>query len=93
MKTMKIWRIMFLMLAAFSLASCSSDSDEYSPAYRSAVINGVKMSLTDANGNSLVNSTKDLGNIIVHGNLSGKDVALLMMDKFILGLLTKTAIK
>ena len=27
MKTMKIWRIMFLMLAAFSLASCSSDDD------------------------------------------------------------------
>ena len=27
MKTMKIWRIMFMMLAAFSLASCSSDED------------------------------------------------------------------
>ena len=27
MKTMKIWRIMFMMLAAFSLASCSSDDD------------------------------------------------------------------
>ncbi len=25
MKTMKIWRIAFAMLAAFSLASCSSD--------------------------------------------------------------------
>ena len=25
MKTMKIWRIIFMMLAAFSLASCSSD--------------------------------------------------------------------
>ena len=28
MKTMKIWRIMFMMLAAFSLASCSSIDNE-----------------------------------------------------------------
>jgi len=28
MKTMKIWRIAFAMLAAFSLASCSNDDDE-----------------------------------------------------------------
>ena len=28
MKTMKIWRIALAMLAAFSLASCSSDDDE-----------------------------------------------------------------
>ena len=28
MKTMKIWRIAFVMLAAFSLASCSSDDDD-----------------------------------------------------------------
>ena len=28
MKTMKIWRSIFMMLAAFSLASCSSDDDE-----------------------------------------------------------------
>ncbi len=27
MKTMKIWRNIFMMLAAFSLASCSSDDD------------------------------------------------------------------
>ena len=27
MKTMKLWRIVFVMLAAFSLASCSSDDD------------------------------------------------------------------
>ena len=27
MKTMKLWRIAFVMLAAFSLASCSSDDD------------------------------------------------------------------
>ena len=29
MKTMKIWRIIFMMLAAFSLASCSSDEPRY----------------------------------------------------------------
>ena len=28
MKTMKIWRIIFMMLAALSLASCSSDDDD-----------------------------------------------------------------
>ena len=28
MKTMKIWRLAFAMLAAFSLASCSSNDDE-----------------------------------------------------------------
>ena len=28
MRTMKIWRIAFAMLAAFSLASCSSDDDD-----------------------------------------------------------------
>ena len=28
MKTMKLWRIAFMMLAAFSLASCSMDSNE-----------------------------------------------------------------
>ena len=27
MKTMKLWRIAFMMVAAFSLASCSSDDD------------------------------------------------------------------
>ena len=27
MKTMKLWRIAFMMLAAFSLTSCSSDDD------------------------------------------------------------------
>ena len=28
MKTMKLWRITFALLAAFSLASCSSDDDD-----------------------------------------------------------------
>ena len=31
MKTMKIWRIAFAMLAAFSLASCSSDNEQGKP--------------------------------------------------------------
>ena len=29
MKTMKIWRLAFAMLAAFSLASCSSDDEDF----------------------------------------------------------------
>ena len=29
MKTMKLWRIAFVMLAAFSLASCGSDEPRY----------------------------------------------------------------
>ena len=29
MKTMKLWRLAFAMLAAFSLASCSSDDEEF----------------------------------------------------------------
>ena len=29
MKTMKIWRVAFAMLAAFSLSSCSSDDEDY----------------------------------------------------------------
>ncbi len=40
MRTMKIWKLAFAMLAAFSLASCSSDSEEnreYQPAHRSAI--------------------------------------------------------
>ena len=29
MRTMKLWRLAFAMLAAFSLASCSSDDDDF----------------------------------------------------------------
>ena len=29
MKTMKLWRIAFMMLAAFSLASCGSEEPRY----------------------------------------------------------------
>ena len=38
MKTMKLWRIAFMMLAAFSLASCSSDDD--SNVYEAAELGG-----------------------------------------------------
>ena len=31
MKTMKIWRFAFAMLAAFSLASCGSDNEQEKP--------------------------------------------------------------
>ena len=75
MKTMKIWRLAFAMLAAFSLASCSSDSEEnreYQPAHRSAIINGVKMVLTDADGNDLCSQTETLSSLKIYGNLSGQ---------------------
>ena len=75
MTTMKIWRIAFAMLAAFSLASCSSDSEEnreYQPAHRSAIINGVKMVLTDADGNDLCSQTETLSSLKIYGNLSGQ---------------------
>ena len=29
MKTMKLWRIAFMMLASFSLASCSNDDEDF----------------------------------------------------------------
>ena len=29
MKTMKLWRIAFVMLAAFSLTSCSNDDEDF----------------------------------------------------------------
>ena len=38
MRTMKLWRIAFVMLAAFSLASCSSDDD--SNVYEAAELGG-----------------------------------------------------
>ena len=31
MKTKKIWRIAFMMLAAFSLVSCSNDNEDLAP--------------------------------------------------------------
>ena len=50
MKTMQLWRIAFMMLAAFSLASCSSDDDDnfdasrlegkWRKAIRSGVVDG-----------------------------------------------------
>ena len=41
MKTMKIWRIAFMMLAAFSLASCSSDDDNDKD-----IVNEINMSIS-----------------------------------------------
>ncbi len=41
MKTMKIRRIMFMMLAAFSLASCSSDNEQEKPYTTDPVENAV----------------------------------------------------
>lgn len=47
MKTMKIWRIMFMMLTAFSLASCSSDNVTETPFTTDPVENAV-FTFTDA---------------------------------------------
>ena len=44
MKTMKIWRIAFAMLAAFSLASCSSDD---SNVYEAAELGGTWQKVYD----------------------------------------------
>ena len=45
MKTMKIWRLAFVMLAAFSLASCSSDDD--SNVYEAAELGGTWQKVYD----------------------------------------------
>ena len=45
MKTMKLWRIAFVMLAAFSLASCSSDDD--SNVYEAAELGGTWQKVYD----------------------------------------------
>ena len=71
---MKIWRLAFVMLAAFSLASCSSDDDEegqeYQPAHRSAIFNEVKLVLTDEDGNDLGGQTEMFSTLRIYGNLS-----------------------
>ncbi|MBP3212738.1 MAG: hypothetical protein J6M41_09280, partial [Prevotella sp.] len=59
---MKTWRNIFVMCAAIlSLASCSNDNEEvrqeYQPAHRSVIFNGVKLVLTDADGNDLGSQT------------------------------------
>lgn len=72
---MKIWRLAFAVLAAFSLTSCSSDSEEgreYQPAHRSAIFNGVKMVLTDSDGNDLGSQTEMFSSLKIYGNLSGQ---------------------
>ena len=74
MNTMKLWRLAFAMLAAFSLTSCNSDNEEggreYQPAHRSAIFNGVKLMLTDADGNDLGSSAEILSSMKVYGELS-----------------------
>ena len=45
MKTMKLWRIAFVMLAAFSLASCSSDDDN--DVYEAAELGGTWQKVYD----------------------------------------------
>ena len=74
MKPMKFWRLAFAMLAAFSLASCSSDDDEegqeYQPAHRSAIFNEVKLVLTDEDGNDLGGQTEMFSTLRIYGNLS-----------------------
>ena len=45
MKTMKPWRIAFAMLAAFSLASCSSDDD--TDVYEAAELSGMWQKVYD----------------------------------------------
>ena len=69
-----IYAIAFMMLAAFSFASCSSDDDErgqeYQPAHRSAIFNGVKLVLTDEDGNDLGGQTEMFSTLRIYGNLS-----------------------
>ena len=45
MRTMKLWRIAFMMLAAFSLASCSSDDD--TDVYEAAELSGMWQKVYD----------------------------------------------
>ena len=63
-----------MVLAAFSLASCSNDeeggSQEYQPAHRSAIFNEVKLMLTDADGNDLGGSNEVFSSMKVYGELS-----------------------
>ena len=72
---MKIWSLALAMLAALSLASCSSESKEnreYQPAHRSAIFNGVKILLTDKDGNDLGSLTEMFSSLRVYGELSGE---------------------
>ncbi len=75
MRTTKTWRNIFVMCAALlSLASCSSDDEEvrqeYQPAHRSAIFNGVKLVLTDEDGNNLGGQTEMFSTLRIYGNLS-----------------------
>ena len=80
MKAMKLWRNIFVMCAAMlSLASCSNDDEEirqeYQQAHRSAIFNGVKLVLTDADGNDLGGQTEMFSTLRIYGNLSKQYVS------------------
>ena len=77
---MKTWRNIFVMCTALlSLASCSSDDEEvrqeYQPAHRSVIFNGVKLVLTDADGNDLGGLTDMFSSLKIYGNLSKQYVS------------------
>ena len=74
-----IYAIAFAMLVVLSLASCSSDDEEirqdYQPAHRSAIFNGVKLVLTDEDGNDLGGQTEMFSTLRIYGNLSKQYVS------------------
>lgn len=75
MRTTKTWRNIFVMCAAMlSLVSCSNDNEEvrqeYQPAHRSAIFNGVKLVLTDEDGNNLGGQTEMFSTLRIYGNLT-----------------------
>ena len=50
MKTMKLWRIAFMMFAAFSLASCSSNDSEQDKPFTVCPEERVKFFVCEASG-------------------------------------------
>ena len=50
MKTMKIWRLAFAMLAAFSLASCSSNDGEQEKPFTVCPVEQTKFFVCEASG-------------------------------------------
>ena len=62
MKTMKLWRIAFAMLAAFSLASCSDDENKVDDAYKA--LSGI--SLTDWPLTDCSTSTRPVRDLVAY---------------------------
>ena len=62
MKTMKIWRLAFAMLAAFSLTSCSSDDN---------VERGLTLTQKETYGQNITNSR-----VITHSRLANQDYTM-----------------